>query len=169
MGTAGAIWGLGAIFLLIGSAVFRLSFHALELAGMALTTSHWAALFFSLFFMAYAEGYKGFQKRFSPRTAARARFLKNHGTLRDALLAPFFCMAFYRAPWRRVLSSWLIFSVVICFVLVVSHLSQPWRGIVDAGVVLGLIWGLVTLLFCAIKAFFSKQYDISPEIPQANH
>ena len=51
--------------------------YVLKLQGVRLAWFHWVALAASLLFMGYAEGYKGFQLRFSPRAAARALYSYN--------------------------------------------------------------------------------------------
>jgi len=47
--------------------------------------------------MLYSEGYKGFQKGYSPRVAARGHYLRDHSTLLRAILAPLFCMGFFHS------------------------------------------------------------------------
>ena len=39
---------------------------------------HWAALIFSVVFMSYTEGYKGFHLGFAPRVVIRANYLKDN-------------------------------------------------------------------------------------------
>ena len=50
-------------------------------------------------------------------------------------------------------------------ILLVGLLEQPWRGIVDAGVVVGLTWGLVSLLIFSVLAFAQADFGYSPEVP----
>ena len=57
--------------------------------------------------------------------------------------------------------------MIVLLILGVRQLPQPWRGIVDAGVLLGLGWGLVSVWFFCAKAFFGKAYSVSPETPDA--
>ena len=68
-------WGLGGVLFLLGFAVYRLGLRALEAWGTRSdwNWSHWTLLIVFALFMAVAEGYRGFQKKFSPRTAARIR------------------------------------------------------------------------------------------------
>ena len=42
---------------------------------------------------------------------------------------------------------------IILMVRIVHGLAQPWRGIIDLGVLAGLAWGLVTTLICARHVF----------------
>lgn len=166
MGTIGAIWGIVGVSLLIGSAVYRLTPLAVSAFSFAFTWYHWLFLGFIIFFMAYAEGYRGFQQRFSPRVAARARYLKKHPKTLHVLLGPFFCMGYFHATRRRKTTSISLTLGIIVLVLLIRLLPQPWRGIIDAGVVLGLIWGLVSLLVFTIFAFISEEFTYSPEVPE---
>lgn len=83
-----ALWGLAGVTLLLGSAVYRLTPLAVEAWSYDLHWYHWTFLAFVLLFMAYAEGYRAFQQGFSPRVAARARYLRTHRNALHALLAP---------------------------------------------------------------------------------
>jgi hypothetical protein len=150
-------WGLLGVFGLIASAVLRLSPRIWELEASMLSPLHWLVLVVFTPYMAYAEGYKGFHLNFAPRVVARAVYLREHlgdryqgrallqGLL--CLLAPLFCMGFFHATRRRMLISWILTAAIVALVFAVSHTPQPWRGIVDAGVVTGLALGLVSLLW----------------------
>ena len=164
MGILAAFWGIAGITVLLCSAIYRLAPYAIDLFSYELLCQHWAALIVNLLFMAYAEGYRGFQERFSPRVAARARYLKNHPRFIHALLAPFFCMAFFHAPRRRKITSIVLTVGIICLVILVRMLPQPWRGIVDIGVVVGLLWGLISLLAYSFQAFTHESFAYSPEV-----
>ena len=167
VGKVGALWGIAGLSLLFGNALFRLYFYAQALCGMEFEWFHWVALAASLLFMGYAEGYKGFHLKFSPRVAARALYLKNNPTVIRVLFAPFFCMGYFHADRKRKIISYCLTIMVIGLIVWVKTLEQPWRGIVDAGVVLGLGWGLVSVWIFALKAFFGKGFDVSPETPDA--
>ena len=43
--------------------------------------------------------------------------------------------------------SFLVTSAIIILVLLVRLLPQPWRGIIDAGVVLGLLLGIASIVY----------------------
>ena len=165
LGVVGAFWGIGGLSLLFGSALFRLYPYAEELGALSLTWYHWLALAASLVFMGYAEGYKGFHLKFSPRAAARALYLKNNPTVARVVLAPLFCMGFFHATRKRKIVAYSLTAMIILLIVLVRHLPQPWRGIVDAGVLLGLGWGLVSVWLFSAKAFLGASYDVSPETP----
>ena len=167
VGRIGAVWGVLGLSLLFGSALYRLYPYAQELCGMALDWVHWVALVASLVFMGYAEGYKGFHLKFSPRVAARAFYLKQNPSVVRVLFAPLFCMGFFHATRKRKMVSYCLTAMIIGLIIWVKTLEQPWRGIVDAGVVLGLGWGLVSIWIFAFQAFFGKGFSVSPETPDA--
>lgn len=166
MGMFGALWGIAGVSLLLGSAIFRLGDMAVEAFHHDFYWYHWFSLTAIVLFMAYAEGYKGFQQRFSPRVAARARYLRDFPNAILSFLAPLFCMGYFHAARRRIVVSISLTLGIIMLVLMVRLLPQPWRGIVDTGVVTGLLWGLATLLFYSFKAFASKDFKHSPEVPE---
>ncbi len=55
---------------------------------------------------------------------------------------------------------------IIVLILLVRLLPQPWRGILDAGVIVGLVWGFVALLIFAVQGLRSRDYDYSPEVSE---
>jgi len=122
----------------------------------------------SLLFMGFAEGYSGFQQGFSPRVAARIRYLSEHVTVTRFIFAPLFCMGFFHIEKRRQFISFALVVGIFLLVQLVHMLAQPWRGIVDAGVVLGLSWGVVSLTIFTAQAFWGKTFSHSPEVPEYN-
>jgi hypothetical protein len=153
---------------LLTSATYRLTSVAIEALSYELSWPHWVSLIVIVLGMAYAEGYRGFQQGFSPRVAARARYLQEHPRPLHILFAPFFCMGYFHATRRRKITSISLTLGIIMLVLLVRQIAQPWRGIIDAGVVVGLAWGVVSLVIFGLMAFFSKSYDYSPEVPERN-
>jgi hypothetical protein len=159
------LWGLAGVFFLLGFAVYRLTPKAIEAIGMGLSTWQWMVLTLWTLFMGVAEGYRGFQKRFSPRTAARARYLRDQPSPARTILAPFFCMGYFHASRRVQITSISLTVAIIAIIIVVSFCSQPWRGIIDFGVVVGLTWGLVSLAGFTWKALAGTDFEQSPETP----
>jgi len=163
----GYAWGIGGVVLLLGFAVFRLSPMALELSSFDLGQLHWFMLVVSILYMAYAEGYKGFHLAFAPRVVARASYLSANPRLLHILLAPIFCMGYIHATRRRKLLSFGLTSMIICFVLIVRLLPQPWRGIVDAGVVTGLILGIASIGFFLLQRLrFPERLQVAIDLPE---
>ncbi len=167
-GTIGALWGILGLSLILARGLGCIYPFAHDLCGMKFGAVHWIGLAVSLIFMGYAEGYKGFQLKFAPRVAARALYLKNNPTFVRVLFAPFFVMGYFHATKKRKIISFSITAMVILLIVGVSQLTQPWRGIIDAGVLLGLGWGLLSVWVYSFKAFFGKgEYTISPETPDS--
>lgn len=164
MGFLGAVWGILGISILLGYAIVRVCGHALVAFDMGLTPLQWAVTVAWCLFMLVAEGYRGFQKQFSPRVVARARYLARNPRLIDVLLAPLFCVGYFRATRRRKIVSWSLTLGIILLVAIVRQLPQPWRGIIDFGVVLGLAYGLLWIWIFACVAFSGRRFEVDPEV-----
>lgn len=160
-------WGLGGILLLLGSAIYRLTPKALAAFETPLTPSSWLFLAFCVLFMGFYEGYKGFQQRFSPRSAARILFLSQKPSWIRLLFAPFFIMGYFHAVKKTQLTAIFLTIGMIILVILVRFCPQPWRGFIDCGVVLGLFWGMLSLLYYTLKGFSQKQYPHDPCVPPA--
>lgn len=166
LGTVGQVWGVVGVLALLGSAVYRLTPYAVEAVTSPLTPVQWGVLVVYVAFMAHAEGYKGFQRQFSPRVVARARWLRDHPTPLRVALAPAFCMGLFHATRKRLIVSWVISLMVVGLVILVKLLDQPWRGIVDAGVVVGLTWGIVALLAWLVAGARGRALPVPPDVPE---
>ncbi|WP_309386169.1 hypothetical protein [Cerasicoccus frondis] len=158
------IWGLGGIFLLIGSAVYRLTPYALEALQSELSTLQWIITIGWSLFMLVAEGYRGFQKQFSPRVVARSKYLSAHPKPVHVLFAPLFCMAFFHATKKRKIVTWCLTIGIVMLIVLVRQLEQPWRGIVDLGVVLGLAYGLLWIFIYAVQCYVAGKFEVDPEV-----
>lgn len=161
-----AAWGVIGVALVLLYPLSRLTAYTIEAVVGGMTVLQWIAFVINVVFMAWSEGYRGFQLRFCPRVAARTLYLyQNSTSLGVRLMAPFFCLGYFRANRRQLMFAWLGTLAIIILVLVVHQLDQPWRGIIDAGVVVGLTWGLVSLFAMVRKTFVAGRYLCSPEIP----
>ena len=158
IGALAALWGFGGAFGVVAFAVWRLSPVAVESLHYPLTVVQWAALVGNVLYMLYAEGYRGFQQAFAPRVVARSLYLQQNPTLLRVLLAPLFVVGYFHSSRRRMLMSYGLTAAIICLVVLISYLQQPWRGIVDAGVVAGLVWGLVSMLFFMGQALSGRAF-----------
>lgn len=165
LGYLAALWGITGISLLLGSAIYRLSAIGLQTFDYSLSWYHWLGLAISVIFMGFAEGYRGFQQAWSPRVAARLLFLSQNVSPVRLILAPLFCMGFFDIVRKRMIVTYCLTFGIVLMVLLVHQLEQPWRGIVDIGVVTGLAWGLVSLYIFTLQAFFSQGFQHSPEMP----
>lgn len=141
------LWGVAGALFLCTWAVFRLTPLALEPIAEG-TLSAWQGVLYAVWVLVnlYAEGYRGFQKGFAPRVVGRALELAAAPTRLRVALAPAYCMTLFAAPRRRMIVSWSIVTVIVLLVIAMRHTPQPWRGIVDGGVVVGLVWGIAATL-----------------------
>lgn len=165
----GFTWGIGGVLLLLSFAVYRLFPMAADLLQYRLTLLHWGALLFSIGYMAWAEGYKGFFTSFAPRVVVRATYLRNHPRPLHVALAPLFCMGYIHATRKRQLMSIGLTTMIVMLVLLVRLVPQPWRGIVDAGVVVGLLIGILSILHFAIQSRVRPdRLTLPAEVPLAH-
>jgi hypothetical protein len=165
VGLAGAIWGVAGFSLILLDAINRLAHIAVHALDTGLTALQWLCLVIVVLALAYAEGYRGFQKKFAPRCAARLYYLYKNPEPVAALLAPLFCMGFFRATRGPLRFAWVGTTLIVMLIIILHGAPQPWRGIVDAGVVVGLSWGLISFWVSIWRTFSSGQYPVSPEVP----
>lgn len=142
-----ATWGVLWVLLLLGNAVFRLAPRAIEpwLDGSMSLFQQILWVAWALF-NAYAEGYRGFQLRFSPRVVSRAFHLAKNPKPLHVLLALPFCMSLFHSTKRQKIVSWTLIVVIATLVILVRQVDQPWRGVIDGGVVVGLAWGMAAIV-----------------------
>lgn len=166
-GKIAAVWGVLGVVGLLTQALVRLGPRAIEAVRMDLEVQHWIVLGVWVTFMAHAEGYKGFHRRFSPRVVARAQTLVASRSVLHRLLAPAYCMSLLHASRHGLVVAWCVVVGIVGLVAIVSTMSQPWRGIVDAGVVVGLGIGLLSIVLHAVRAMGGTPPPIAPDLPQA--
>ncbi len=138
-----AAWGIAWVSLLLGRAIWRLGPLALEPWADGVMTHAQKGIYVGwLVLNAYLEGYRGFQLRFSPRVVTRAVYLGQNPRPVWVVLALPFCMSLFHSTRRQMTVSWVFIGALVVVIWWVRSLPQPWRGIIDGGVVLGLAWGL---------------------------
>ncbi len=160
-----ALWGIIGITFSLGKAIHRMSIIVMDELFTQLSLVEWGALIGYCFFMIYFEGYKGFQKKYSPRTAARVKYLYDQPNLLRGLLAPLFCMGYFHANRKTKIKAYVLTIGITLLVMLVKHCPPPWRGIIDLGVILGLSWGLIAFWIYSYQALFGKNFDHSPQTP----
>ncbi len=143
-GFLGAAWGVIGISVLLLGGVFSMGPHAMELRWAELTGLERAGLVGYLAFMIGGKGYMGFHRGFSPRSASRAFEIARDPRPLRVLLAPLYSMSLIQATRGRLLRSWGLMLAIASIVPVVRILPDPWRQIVDAGVVAGLSVGVLS-------------------------
>ncbi len=146
-------WGIVGVVALLSFAITRLLSISITAFGFSLTATHWLALAASVAFMAYAEGYRTFQKTWAPRVVGRAFELKTDWTWLSVVFAPFYCMSFFDATRKRMLTAWITTICIVTLVVLMNRIDQPWRGLIDAGVVVGLGWGVAAVAYQAFIQF----------------
>lgn len=145
-------WGLLGVLALLGRALWRMTPIALEpLATDSLSSAQLGLYALWVIFNGYGEGYRAFQKAFCPRVVARAHHLATHPTWIRGLLAPLYCLSLFHANRKGLTVAWVMVAVIFVLVQVLGVTPQPWRGIVDGGVVVALGWGCVALLVFAVN------------------
>jgi hypothetical protein len=162
-----AAWGIGGVIAILAKAITRLTPLVLELGELALAPLELVALVFWIVWMAYAEGYKGFHKQFSPRVVARAVHLGRHARAWLVVLAPVYCIGLVHATRKRLVVSWVLTLAIVALVIGVRQLPQPWRGIIDAGVVLGLALGITSIAYFAVRSARGHAMPVPPDVPDA--
>lgn len=160
-------WGVLGVTLVLLNPIVRLSAKPIEAVAEGLTPGQWALAVVWVAFMLYSEAWRGFHKQFAPRVVARALALAHHGPLVPSLLAPFTCMGLLWATRKRKTIAWVLISVIVAMVMAVRTLEQPWRGIIDMGVVLGLVSGLGSVLWFAGRALAGQPPPIDPDLPES--
>ncbi|MEJ7731706.1 MAG: hypothetical protein WKG00_21155 [Polyangiaceae bacterium] len=148
-----AAWGILGVLFLLGNALHKVVPFALEPLRKGTLTPLQLLLYVAcVIFNAWAEGYRGFQRGFAPRVVARAFHLARHPRPLHVLLAPAYCMSYFHASRRGMIVAWSVTSIIALVVIGVRHVPQPWRGIIDAGVVVGLVWGAVAVAVFFVRA-----------------
>jgi hypothetical protein len=162
-----ALWGVAGVVLLLLDAVHRLGTKALHvLQAYELTASQYALFAGWTVVIGYLEGYRGFQTRFAPRVVARAAHLAVHPRPLHVLLAPLYCMALLHATRRRLVGSWLLVAGIVAVVLLVRQLPQPYRGLIDGGVVFALAWGTLAIVVHYLRGIAGHAPTIAPDVPE---
>ena len=153
LGIGGALWAVTGVACILGWAIVRLAEIALGALEEPLAWYHWAAAGAFIPFMAWSEGLRGFQRRFSPRVAERAMLIRTAPTATRVIFAPLFAAGFFGGSRRERAGVFVGTVAIVGLVFLVHRLEQPWRGIVDAGVVTGLAWGVTATLALSARAW----------------
>ena len=163
-----AAWAVGGVVAILVDAILRLLPLALEpilLDELSIGIVGALAYVAAILGLGYCEGYRGFALSFSPRTVARALHV-GRASLPLVIAGPLVAMGLLHAKPRRLLTSWALLVMIVAFVLLVRQLPAPWRGAVDAGVVVGLGWGVVSLVLGLFRAVRGEPPDIDADWPK---
>lgn len=164
---AAAFWGVGGTVVILAEAIYRLTAIAVgTLRREGLTAGQAAFLVAWCAFIVYVEGYRAFQKRFSPRTVARAFYLAEHPRPLHVVLAPLYCMALIHTTRRRLIASWILVVGIVSVILLVRLLPPVYRAIIDGGVACALAWGTGVMLVYFVKGLRGAKIPIDPDVPE---
>jgi len=170
--TVASLWAAGGFIMILGKSIKRILPIALEPfngAAASLSTLQLASYVGMCLWFAYVEGYKGFQLKFSPLVVARAQTLKpfeKGSPIIHTILGPFYAMGLFHATKKRKIVSWSVSIGVGFIVAAVKKLPYPWRNIIDAGVIVGLTWGSVSIVAEWVKAvIMGREIKIDPALP----
>lgn len=161
------LWGTLGVVAVLVDAIVRLVPNAIEpIAAGTIDVRGGLVYVAAIVGLGYAEGYRGFQRRFSPRVVARAACLARSAQPTWRIVAaPLMTMGLIYATRRRLLATWMLVAAIVALIVLVSLLEQPWRGAVDAGVVVGLSWGTTTILLELIGFLRGRMSTIDPDLP----
>jgi hypothetical protein len=81
------------------------------------------------------------------------------------ILALPFCMSLFHSTRRQMTVSWVFVVAIVLLIWWVRSLPQPWRGIVDGGVVLGLMWGLGVIWWLFLRYLLGAKMPPPGDIP----
>lgn len=164
----GVSWGLGGFLLLMASAFRRLVPMSAGAFDHELGAVHYAALIVWLVFMIYSEAYKGFHRAFAPRFGARLKHLYDHPSPLLVAFAPLYAMCYIHATRKRRIVVFSLTTGIILLIILIKQLPQPWRGIIDVGVVAGLFLGTLSVIHFTIRAFRDPAFSFDPGLPEAS-
>jgi hypothetical protein len=157
MGMAGALWGIAGFLLLLGVAAARLSIPARAAFAYPFHWYHWLFLALVLVFFAYVKGHRAFQKGLSGMVVQRALALRRNPSVIRVTLAPLLCMGFFGAGFRIQTQMIALTAGMIAFVFLIRLIPQPWRGILDLGLVIAFGWGFLSALIMGAMAFLGRR------------
>lgn len=158
------VWSIGGTAAVLLEAIVRLVPRALVLLEDPEPVPLVAAAAWSAF-MVWTEGWRGFHQRFNPRVVARAARLTTRPWW-SAVLGPLVVMGLLDATPRRLAASWLLVAMIVLLIVGVQRLADPWRAVVDAGVVLGLSFGTASLALHTVRAIRGTARPVDPEFAQ---
>ena len=74
-------------------------------------------------------------------------------------------MGLFGATRKVMVISWTVMSLVVLLVIWVKSLNEPWRGIIDAGVVAGLGLGMLSMLGYFVLGLMGREVKHDPCVP----
>jgi hypothetical protein len=163
-----ASWGVFNVLTMLLQSVVRLYPVAVQpFYTKDFETLQWSMYFGWMSFMVYAEGYKGFYKKFSPFVVERAFTIADRPNPLNILLAGPYCMGLFGATRKRMIVSWSLALGVVALVVLVKRLPYPYRAIVDGGVVAGLSFGAASIAWLYVRGLLGYLPGVDPCFPES--
>lgn len=123
------------------------SINAMWVALLTLLTLVWCGI------MAY-EGYKGFHLSFCPIVVDRAFSIDGPSVVPLPVIllggGPY-AMGLFLADNHRLVTSWLLVIMIFWMVKIVNMLSYPFRDMVNAGILVGVSIGILSLVWLSAR------------------
>jgi hypothetical protein len=145
------VWAVAGVAALFARASWQLGQRGAATIAAGLHPVEWLALAVLTGLFVYGEGYRALQRKWVPHLYIRVGQLAGERSAAYRLLAPLYAMSLIGAAPKAMLRAWLGVAAIICAVLVVSRLPDPWRGMVDVAVASALVWGLAALLIAGLR------------------
>jgi hypothetical protein len=139
------LWAMAGVTLLFAEPSIRLGARAARTVAAGLRPGEWVAFVVVCATLLYAEGHRALQRRLAPSVVARVLGLRHDRRRTAALLAPLHVLSLVHAEPRTLARAWLGAGLIAAAAASVRALPAPWRGIVDGGVALALLWGVVSI------------------------
>jgi len=70
-----------------------------------------------------------------------------------------------QATRKRLIVSWILLGTILLVVFLIRLLPQPWRGIIDGGVVAGLGLGTLSLIYFYLRTLLGKPEKMQLDFP----
>ncbi len=159
-------WALLGVALLLTQALLRLTPVALEPISTGVLSPLQIAIYaLWVAICGYSEGYRAFHRAWSPRVVARAWSIAGRPRPLLVVLAPIVAMGLFHATRRRLVISWSATSAIVAAILLLRYVPQPYRGIVDGGVVVGLALGLLSLVVHFARSVRGNPPEVPSDMP----
>jgi hypothetical protein len=167
LGVVAAGYGVTAQLALLLVAVVQLSRAAMRGLGAERSAWAWILAAATVVVLGYFQGYRGFQRRFSPLVAGRAVHLARNPRLWHAVAAPIYVCGLVHATRRRRVSTAILFTVMPLLAVTVARLPEPYRAAVDLGVACGLLWGALAIVVFTVRACAGRPPAITLDLPSS--
>jgi len=138
--------------------------HVTPLFNTTFTVWQWVAFVAVMLFFIHCASFT--MQYWAAVLVKRAFILDVEHKIYHHVLSPFFAMGLYRANVRRLVKAWGLVVFIAVIGVVVANTAMPWRGIIDSGVVLNLVGGVLGLLWNSVRAIVWKKLpSVSADFP----